>query len=188
METQAFKNKVNAVGVILKMAVEFPSDEDMRWNRRGHLIKDDQKIRISNGDYQNEHKLHIAGDFPTSIKGESGRYGEPISINVSDSKAPEQIARDIEKRLLPIYLPELAKAVDQVNATNLFHQKREANIKKMAEYFGVEFKEDKEPSIWVYDLIKGLGLRIEAHGEDNVKFELEITPERAIKVFELLKQ
>jgi hypothetical protein len=189
MEIQEFKNKVNAIGAILKMSVQFPSEEDMRWNRWAHLTKDHQKIRMSNGDYQNEHKFHIAGDFPTSIKGESGRYGEPISINVSDSKAPEQIARDIEKRLLPIYLPELAKAVDQVNSTNLFHQRRTANIQKMAEYFGVEFKDDeREPSIYVYDLIKGLGSRINVCGEDRIKFELELTPEMAINVFDLLKQ
>ena len=189
MEIQEFKNKVNAIGAILKMSVEFLSDEDMHWHKWAYLTKDHQKIRISNGTYQNEHKIHIAGDFPQSIKGESGRYGEPISINVSDSKAPEQIARDIEKRLLPIYLPELAKAVDQVNSTNLFHQKRKSNIQKMAEYFGVEFKDDeREPSIYVYDLIKGLGSRINVCGEDRIKFELELTPEMAINVFDLLKQ
>ncbi len=191
MELQEFKNKVSQVAVILKMDVQFPPDEDMRWHRWVHLIKGHQKIRISNGDYQNEHKLHIAGEFPKSIKGESSRYGNPVDINASDSKAPEQIARDIEHRLLPIYLPELEKAVDQVNSTNLFHQKRQANIQKMADYFQVELKEDHnntDPSIYVYERIKGLGSRLDACGEDKIKFELELTPEMAIKVFDLLKQ
>ena len=188
METQEFKDKVNQVGNILKMSVQFPSEEDMRWHKWAYLTKDSQSIRISNGSYQKENKLHIAGDFPKSTKGESSHYGEPISINVSVSKTPEQIARDIEKRLLPVYLPELEKAVNQTNSTNIYHQKREANIRKMAEYFGVEFKEDKEPSIYVYDRIKGLGSRIEAYGEDTIKFELELTPEIAIKVSNLLKQ
>ncbi len=183
MELQEFKEKIGKVGVILKMTVEFPSDEDMRWNKYAHLTKDHQKIRISNGDYQNEHKLHIYGNFPSSVKGEPSYYGESISINVSDSKIPEQIARDIERRFLPIYLPELEKAVAQVNSTNLFHQKRTANIQKMADYLGVEFEEDnREPSIYVYDEIKRLGGRQEVRREDNVKGELEVTPERAINI------
>lgn len=189
MEIQEFKDKVNVVGMILNMSVEFPLDEDMKRNKRAHLIKNPQKIRISNGGYQNEHKLHISGAFPTTIKGEPGYYygNSQSSINVSDSKTPKQIARDIERRLLPVYLPELEKAVDQVNTINLYHQKRMANIQKMAKYFGVEFKEDEEPSIWVYEKIKGLGSKIEAYGEDTVEFELKLSPEVAIKVFELLK-
>ena len=189
METQEFKDKVNRVGAILKMSIEFPPEGDGRYNRYAYLIKDHQRIRISNGDYQNEHKIHIAGEFPRTIRGETGFYGNSqSSINVSDSKTPEQIARDIEKRFLPVYLPELEKAVNQVNQMNLYHQKRRDNIQKLADYFGNEFKDDKEPSIYVYDLIKGVGSRIEAYGEDTVKFELELTPEMAIKVFDLLKE
>jgi len=185
MELQEFKDTINQVATILKMEVEFPPDEDMQWHRWAYLKKDYRSIRILNGD---EHKLHISGDFPKSIKGEPSRYGSAIDINISASKTSEQMARDIERRLLPIYLPELEKAVNQVNQINRYHQKREANIQKMAEYFGVEFKEDKEPSIYVYKEIKGLGPRIVAQGEDAIKFELELTPEMAIKVFDLLKQ
>lgn len=188
MEPQEFRDKVNAIGAVLKMSVQFPSDEDIKWHRWVYLTKDSQSIRISNGSYQNEQKFHITGDFPRSVKGESSHYGEPISINVSISKAPEQIARDIERRLFPTYLPELEKAVTQVNSANIYHQKREANIQKMAEYFGVEFKPDKDPSVYAYDKIKGLGFRIEARGENTIKFELELTPEKAIKVFDLLRK
>ena len=188
METQEFKNKIEEVGKIIGMIADFPSDEDMHWHRWAHLKKDQQSIRVSNGDYQEQNKLHISGAFPTSIKGESSRYGNPIDINVSVSKTPEQIARDIERRLLPLYLPELEKAIDRVNRMNTYHQKREANIRKMAEYFGVEFKPDKDPSIYVYDKIPGLGSRIETSGEENVKFTLEVAPDLTIKVFDLLKE
>lgn len=190
METQEFKDKVLAVGAILGMVVEFYPDEDMRWYRWAILTKDAQKIRISNGTNGEEHKLHISGDFPRTIKGESVFYGiSQSAINVSESKTPEQIARDLERRFLPVYLPELEKTVERVKETNIYYQKREANIEKLAKYFGVEFKEDnQEPQIYVYDKIKGLGSRIEAYGEDTVKFELELTPEMAIKVFDLLKE
>ncbi len=187
MEIQEFKTKVVAIGEALKMSVIFPSDENIPSHKWANLIKDNQKIRISNGGYQNEHKLHISGDFPRTSKEEYCHYGQSPSINVSDSKTAEQVARDIERRFFPIYLPELEKAVNQVNATNLFHEKRRANIQKLADYFQVAFKEDKEPSIWVYEKIKGLGSKIEVRGEDTVKFELEVTPEMAVKIFDLLK-
>jgi hypothetical protein len=46
----------------------------------------------------------IAGQFPPSTPTESH------SINVSERKTPEQMARDIERRLLPKYREALAKA------------------------------------------------------------------------------
>jgi hypothetical protein len=185
METQEFKNKIGQVAIILKMSVEFPSDEDMKWQRWAHLIKEYQKIRIS---IATEQKVHITGDFPTSIRGESGCYESKSSIYVSVTKSSEQIARDIERRFLPVYLPELEKAINQVKQSNDYHLKRRANIQKLADYFRVEFKEDnQEPSIYVYDLIKGLGPRIEAYGDDTVKFELEVTPKMAINIFDLMK-
>ena len=187
METQEFKEKISKVANILKMSIEFPNDEDMKWHRWGYLRNGDRVIRISNGDYQGEHKLHISGEFPRTIRGEYGHYGNPISINVTTEKSPERIAGDIEKRLYPEYIPKLDEAIERVRKTNEYHRNREANIKKMADYFGIEFKPDKEPSIYVYRQIEGLGSRIEASGENTVKFELELTPEKAIEVFNLLK-
>lgn len=188
MEIQEFKEKVNQVAIILKMNILFPSDDDMRWNKYAHLTKGYQEIRISNSDC-GDIQFHISGDFPKTEKGQHIHYGQSPSINVSDSKTPEQIARDIEKRLLPIYLPELEKTIGQVDRINIYDQKRKANIQKMADYFGIEFKEDnQEPSIYFYENIEGLGSRIWVQGENKVKFELELTPEMAIKVFDLLKQ
>ena len=185
MEPQEFKEKISQIGAILGMTVEFPSDEDMKWNKYAHLIKEDQKIGIRNGGYQNKDKFHIDGDFPRSEKGGYGHYGQSPSINVSDSKTPKQIAKDIEKRLLPIYLPELKKSIKQVDQANVYDQKRRANIQKMADYFQVEFREDcGKQAIYPKELI----YKIEICGEDKVKFELELTPEMAIKVFDLLKQ
>lgn len=188
MELQEFKDKITEVGAILKMQVEFAKDEDMRWNKRAYLKKAQQKIGISrNGGYQNTDKLHIFVDFPRTEKREMVHYGESPSINVSETKTPEQIARDIERRLLPAYLPELEKALAQVEQINSRDQKRQANTQKMADYFGVAPQNDREQTIYVYDKIKGLGYKIAAT-EDTVKFELEISPEMAIKIFDLLKE
>ena len=189
MEIQEFKEKVGQVGAILEMTVEFPSDEDMKWNKFAYLIKEHQKIGIRHGGYQNASKFHIDGDFPRAENGGYSHYGQSPSINVSDSKTPEQIARDIEKRLLPVYLPELEKAIKQVEQANVYDQKRRANIQKMADYFQVEFREDgREPVIYLYGKLEGLCSKIELVGEDRIKFGLELTPQIAIKVFDLLKQ
>ncbi len=186
METQEFKDKVTKVGEILKMQIEFATDEDMHWNKRAYLIQDQRKIGIVNGDYQGKDKFHIFGVFPTTKKdGQRTYYGGDISINVSDTKTPEQIARDIERRFLPAYLPALEQSITQVLKANTYDQKRQANIQKMADYLGVEVRENL---IYVYNKNKGLNSTIKAYGEDTVNFELEVTPEMAIKIFDLLKK
>jgi hypothetical protein len=191
METQEFKNKVEAISKLLKMAVEFPSDEDMRWNKYGYLTEGHKKLRISSTVYnEKNHHLTIWADFPRTDKGEYAFYGHKHpEINVSDQKTPEQIARDIERRLMPEYTKELQEVVDRIEKTNLYNQRQKENIQKLADYFGVEFKEkDRDrPTIWVYDKIKGLSSTIEACREETVKFSLEVTPVLAMKIFDLMK-
>ncbi len=123
METQEFKTKVQAIGEALKMSVILGSDEDMRWNKFAHLIgSDGQEIQVQNGDYKTKNRLNFFGCFPKNEKGEHMHYGALPSITVAVEKSPEKIARDIEKRLLPIYLPELEKAIEQVEQSNKYHQ------------------------------------------------------------------
>ena len=59
----------------------------------------------------------------------------------------------------------------------------------MADYFQVEFREDgREHKIYLSGKLEGLCSKIELVREDKVKFELTLTPEIAIMVFDLLKQ
>jgi len=80
MEIQEFKEKVIQIGAILGMSVEFPEDEEMKWQMYAHLTKEQKKIGISTDGYQNKDKFHIDGDFPKTVKGGYGHYGQSPSI------------------------------------------------------------------------------------------------------------
>ncbi len=115
METQEFKTKVIAIGAALKMSVTFGTDEDMRWNKWAHFIgSDGQEIRVQNGDYKTKGRFDFSGCFPRNERGEYQHYGTAPSITVTVEKSPEQIARDIERRLMPEYLLKLKKTQNQV--------------------------------------------------------------------------
>ena len=184
MDIQGFKDKVTKVGDILKMGVEFDSDDNMKWNKRAYLVQDRQRIGILYNDYQQKFKLYISVVFPCTKKREFVYRSKSPSINVSETKTPEQIARDIEKRLLPAYLPELEKVLDYIQQADNRDQKRLENIQKMADYFEVVPQND---IVYTYDQNTGVGYKIEAN-EDTVKFELKVSPEMAIKIFNLLKK
>ena len=54
--------------------------------------------------------LHILGNFPRDHH--FGYQEKRPSINVNPAKSPDQIAKDIRGRLLPVYLPMWANAMD----------------------------------------------------------------------------
>ena len=188
MEIQEFKIKVEAVAAALKMSVTFASDEDMRWNKWAHLKgPDNQEIRVENGDYKTKGRFSFSGCFPRNEKGEYLHYGKSTSITVAVDTTPERIAKAIQSRLLPEYLIELKKAIEQTEASNRYHRTRHDNLKKIADHLGVELSSwDGGKTDFIYADIPAIR-RIEAYGEDTVKFEVETTPEMAIKIIDLLK-
>ncbi len=189
MEIQEFKTKIEAVAAVLKMAVDFASDEDMRWNLWAHLLgPDSQEILVQTGAYKLTGHFRFSGCFPRSETREYSHYGESPSISVSVEKSAEQIARDIERRLMPNYLIALKKAQDQVEASNRYHRMRHETMQKIADYLGGEVKTwDGGKNEFLYVDVKGIDTRIEPYGENTVKFGVEVTPEMAIRIIDLLR-
>lgn len=189
METKEFKENVEAVAKLLNFAVEFNSDDDMKLIKRAYLTDGHKEIIISNGGYQNQGKLRVRAGFPKTEKGETAYYGEPLEIGVSETRSPDRIARDIERRLMPEYLKALKETIIKIEKINFYNKRQIENLKKLADYFGVEFKTEERNrlTIWVYNKIPGLGSTIEACDGDTVKFSLEVKPEIAIKIFDLMK-
>src|SRR5207237_685412 len=54
-------------------------------------------------------KLHISGSYPANYYPRRNGDSDKAKINVSLNKTPEQIARDIQRRLLPVYAELLAE-------------------------------------------------------------------------------
>lgn len=84
-------------------------DDDMRWNPYFEFT--DGNVQISFSGMKG--KFHVGSTLIGYDYSKHGRISTP-SINVSRSKSPEVIARDIERRLLP----ELRKVQAELNGKN----------------------------------------------------------------------
>ena len=88
----------------------FPED----WGRVGAwLTNPTTQARLAIGESQvyadrNKDILHISTDYPKDRDGQTSSAKRP-SINVATSKSSVQVARDIERRLFPEYLPILER-------------------------------------------------------------------------------
>lgn len=152
-------------------------------------------------------KWHVSGYWlGTPGAGANGRYLTPSdvsesypSINLSQAKTPEQIARDIARRFLPEYLRIFAKLEAKQAADNDYDTRRARNWKRITDSGYVKYhalphlKERADVRIKSnadgstnYDA--GYG---EVHMEsvDSVRLELRSLPvETALAVLELLQK
>jgi hypothetical protein len=152
-------------------------------------------IHFKNGGYHLEGKWHISSRYPRDVKGDSqARNEEGIEINIAETKTPEQIARDIQKRFMPSYEENLTLVMERIKRSNEYHLKAKATIDKLSEYFlnslGKEpQKANQDPwakTLYVYDELPGLGSTIEVSG-DEVTFKVSVKLEKAIEIFEMLR-
>lgn len=194
MEKQAFYSKINEVAKVLGMTMEeYPE----RYDNFCYIVGENEvKICVSNGNYPKnaESKLRIFSSYPRAQKGGAlWDHRHNIEINISSSKTPEQIAHDIERRFLPAYLTNL-EIIKKSNKQNDDYIEGKANtIKRVSDHFGWELTgQDKNffypPTIEENEIDPFEGLhRVEAYDDQKVRFELTVTPEKAIEIIELLK-
>jgi hypothetical protein len=108
----------------------FPED----WGRIGAWLTDpDNKAMLTIGETQSRHdgRLDVNTDYPRDSQGNSA-YEKRPKITVSDSKSGTQIAKDIERRLLPEYLPLLEKVLVRYRAADEFEDKTTSLAKQIA--------------------------------------------------------
>ena len=189
LSKEEFLEKVKQVGTVLNMELEDKGDE---FSRNYAVLKNGtREISFSNGDYQREDKFHISGIYPRNYKREYmvHSYSEKSpSINVSEKKTAEQIAKDIQRRFLPHYEELLKKVLERVESSNTAHDKRWEALRIVGEIVGVEPEKghDGEPRLYVYDRIPGLQ-GVEARYDGNLKIELDLEADKAADVLTFLK-
>jgi hypothetical protein len=189
LSKEEFLEKVRQVGAVLNMELEDKGDQ---WSRNYAVLKNGTKeISFSNGDYQLKDKFHISGNYPRNYKREYMVYSyseKSPSINVSEKKSPEQIAKDIQRRFLPAYEELLKTVLERVESSNGAHDNRCKALQKLGEVVGVEPGKDSqgEPGLWVHDTIPGLK-SVEARYDGDIHIELELDVEKAVNVIAYLK-
>src|SRR3990167_10994270 len=103
LNREEFNEKMLEVASLLK--VEWRIEEE-QYDNRGFLIGQGQglgKILISNGGYPDRGKIRVSSLYPRTNKEEYIAYDKEITINIAETKADTQIAKDIQSRFLPTY-------------------------------------------------------------------------------------
>ena len=166
-----------------------PNPDD--WPMGAHLVDHDLHADL----YFNHHegKIHVSSDLPKDAKGEIpyvegyGQLGKRMpSINTSFNKSPEQIAKDIERRLMPEYMDILMKALSRIASSDAYHSKTEGFAGQIAKLVGVEAKGNKvdfyrSPHPVLNETIS----RAEVH-EDDVELELRLSYGMTMEVLKFL--
>jgi hypothetical protein len=188
-----------AIAKALGFKVE-PDTRDAEERRfpRSHvrlLGPDDQTIYLS-ASYPYG-KLDAGVIFPDRVNGASVwslPYGTSApKISCTLSKSAEQVARDIQRRLLPEYLPLLAQCKACVAETLDYRAKRDAAAEKLAKVIGAPVRyeshaSDRAPRIDVYHShkLREASMDIDV-GDDEVRFErLRVSHDEAEAILSLL--
>lgn len=98
-----------ALAVVIDLGEGWRHVYDADFNRDGFSLHgpDRAEIFVSQDRYGNGGKLHISARYPKN----SLHDVKDVSINVSTSRGPANVAREIKRRVLPTYLPELARVL-----------------------------------------------------------------------------
>ena len=168
----------------------FPED----WGRQGaYLTEHGSQAILAIGESQeyserNKQKLTVSTDYPKDHDGRQSSARRP-KISVSALKSGKQIAGDIERRLLPEYLPILEKEL----TSNESWRKHESATTRLASVLAdlVKVKRDpKETKISFYHSPYNIFRETmsEAHvvGEDAVELTLRLDGETTLKVLNQL--
>lgn len=183
MEKETFIEKLSKVAKIL--GYRFSINDNF-----AELKQEDISIWIENGAYSSRDKIHIWGSYPVDYHGDYSSYGiREISINCSPNKTPEQIARDIQRRFLPIYLENLQKTLEhnktiQENADKKYHA-----VKILAGLLGKAPAKDHKNHYTIngYNTIDCLRDLEISHDGSEIGMELKLSLNKAVRILRVLK-
>lgn len=152
----------------------FPED----WGRLGAWLNETKtKAILSIGESQSarthDTQLDVSTDYPRDRQGNSAYEPRP-KISVSSSKSGSQIARDIERRLLPEYLPILEKVLKRYAASDEYEDKTSQIARQIASLVQVKL-DPKSDAISFYHSPYKIFARTMSQAQPVDDDEVEIT-------------
>ncbi len=103
-------------------------------------------------------------------------------ISVAGDRGAQAIAKEIQRRFLPEYLPLLAKAIVRRNESNTYEDKTRANLATLAEIAGARVPEDRGRTTTYFT-----GGDIQVSG-DSITLKLSsLSVEQAKQILEMMK-
>lgn len=116
--------------------------EDYHW---AELVRKDDgaTIRINVGGYRMEGRVEFRGAWPQYRDKTWYSGGKSVSITCDVKRKPENLAKDIQRRLLPDYDKEYAKALAYVRSHDERSVEAETTAKRMAALIGGQACENR---------------------------------------------
>jgi hypothetical protein len=86
--------------------------------------------------------------YPDAPKDTRGQIPYVVSknlpgINVAAKKTPDAIAKDIDRRLMPEWVPLYRQAIEHIEKSNLYLEKSTSVAEEIAKVVGVELRRDR---------------------------------------------
>jgi hypothetical protein len=169
----------------------FPDD----WGRDGAYLREQHSQAIlaigESQVYSDRHKnlLTVSTDYPKDHEGKMSSASRP-KISVSGNKTGTQIARDIERRLLPEYLPILEKELASNRSWNEFADKTTAVAQQIARLVKVALK-PRETTVSFYHspfkMLASVMSEAQVVNENEVDLHLRLDVNTAITLLNQLK-
>lgn len=142
----------------------------------GHAVElvhtDGRRIFMRYKGYRDKNRLDLQGTYPTHKRRHvEPRVGRDLTdeISVAATKTPEQIAKDITRRLLPDYTEGYLNAQKQVVEKMAHESGRIVTAERLAEAMRSQPRHEDDESV-LYDTGGPLS-QVRITGPDSVRFE-----------------
>lgn len=172
-ETQ---EELNKAGGNWKPAKLFPA-----WERETCLQDGERKINFSPD--RNDKKVLVSGVLPKYNNRFVEIDKERAVIGVSVSRGAEAIASAIQKRLLPVYEPQIVKVKKEVERLMVYDGKMNEIKQKIGEALETDSRYNNE----FYKNVKEIYLHIRVDSPSSVRFEFNCDAEKAQKIVDFIK-
>lgn len=127
-------------------------------------------------------RLGISGSFRNGLNQHLPYDREKTEITVSKDKTPAQIAKDIERRLMPVYERVLARAGEMKARCDEYEKEKSRALERVREAMGGD-ADVRQGEVFGY---KPYSFQAKYYGEGQIKFEITLPLAKAVTVLKRL--
>ena len=180
---EKFKEVADELSKLNGQVWQFREVNNHDWSCLAELLLSGSKAHINLSYHTRTKKLSMSGGFSIIVENRHETlYGERTCIGASPHKSPAQLASDINRRLLPFYLPEFEKAYQSHCEWEVSRKERLQMLNHYANIIGVEPKLAHD-SDRIYGYRKVKEVMVCSRGVD---LKLSVSHEQAEQILQLI--
>jgi len=151
---------------------------DKEWNGNGLILNglDDRSLHFSIN-WRNKDRLEIGGSYRDGLSQHLPYKSEKTEITVARNKLPEQIAKDVSRRLMPAYERVLAKAKASKASQDRYESEKAQALERVKEAVGGD-TDVRHDEVFGYE---PHSFHAKYYGEGQIQFEITLPLAKALK-------